>query len=90
MEVHFGKCSKSNFECSLFEVNVDTLENLETHLVNCENYSRSVREIRLKLLKDMKSHIRNEHDESKQLFHHKMDRENPNIVDLKKYKTNGV
>ena len=90
MEVHIGKCSTSNFECGLCEANFDTLEILETHLVNCEIYSCSVSEIRLNFLKDMKSHIGNEHDESKQLFHPKMNREDPSIVDLKKNKTHEV
>ena len=91
MEVHIGKCSTSNFECGLCEANFDTMENLETNLKNCEIYKCSVCEIRLKLLMDMKSHIRNEHNESIQLLHLKIDRENPiKIVDLKKYKTDEV
>jgi hypothetical protein len=88
MEVHVGKCNTTNFECRLCELTCDTLETLEMHLASCENYECSVCEIRF--LQDMKTHIENTHHSSKLLYHLKMNRENPILVDFKSYKINEV
>ena len=86
MEVHVGKCRRDKFECGLCEFNSDTLDNLETHLGSCEMYECSVCELRTRFLKDIKSHIVKEHDETKLLYHMKMKRNEPDIVDFKSYK----
>ena len=38
MEVHAGKCCNGNFYCGLFNIKIDSLEILKTHLVSCEVY----------------------------------------------------
>ena len=86
MEVHVGKCRRDKLECGLCEFNSDTLDNLETHLGSCEMYECSVCELRTRFLKDIKSHIVKEHDETKLLYHMKMKRNEPDIVDFKSYK----
>ena len=47
MKVHIGKCSTTDLEIGLYDANFETLENLETYLVNCEIYECSVCEKRL-------------------------------------------
>jgi hypothetical protein len=38
----------------------------------------------------MKTHIQIEHGETKKLYHHKMNRNNPLMVDLKEYSSDKV
>ena len=90
MEVHVGKCRRDKLECGLCEFNSDTLDNLETHLGACEMYECSVCELRTRFLKDIKSHIVKEHDDTKLLYHMKMKRNEPDIVDFKSYKISEV
>ena len=49
-------------------------------------YECSVCVLRTRLLKDIKSHIVIEHDETKLLYHMKMKRNEHDIVDFKSYK----
>ena len=60
------------------------------HLPSCEIYEYSVCESRTRFLQEMKTHIENTHDSSKLLFHLKMNRENPILVDFKSYKIDEV
>jgi hypothetical protein len=82
MEVQVGKCRRDKLECGLCDFNSDTLENLETHLGVCK--------LRMWFLKDIKSHIEKEHIETTLLYHMKMKRNKPEIVDFKSYKINEV
>ena len=91
MEVHVGKCHKDILECGLCDFNSETLENLETHLGTCEIYECSYCELRTKFLKDIKSHIEKEHvPDATLLYHMKMKRSEPDIVDFKSYKIHEV
>ena len=83
MEVHVGKCGTENFECGLCNFKAETLENLELHLVSCEVYE-------CEILKDRKSHIEIEHGGTKKLYHLKMNRNDPLMVDLKEYSSDQV
>ena len=90
MEVHVGKCGSENFECGLCNFKADYLEILELHLVSCEVYECETCEERTKLLKDMKTHIEIEHGGLKKLYHIKMDRNDPSLVDIKEYRSDKV
>ena len=84
------KCRRDTFECGLCEFNSETLENLETRLGACGMYECSVCELRTRFLNDIKSHIVKEHEETTSLYHMKMKRNEPEIVDFKSYKINEV
>ena len=90
LEVQVGKCGSENFECGLCNFKTDTLEKLELHLVSCEVYECETCEERTKLLKDMKTHIEIEHGGLKKLYHIKMDRNDPSLVDIKEYRSDKV
>ena len=90
MEVHVGKCRTENFECGLCEYTADTLEKLETHLVNCEVYECEECEYRTRFIKDIKSHIEKEYGVPKKLYHIKMNRNDKNLVDFKYYLSSEV
>ena len=85
MQVHGGKCSTTNFDCGLCDLQIDTLENLETHLASCEVYECDKCEKRYKTLSDMKHHIENDHNKDTSFFHLKMNRILKENVDCKKY-----
>ena len=40
VELHHGKCHSEHFECALCDNKPKSLENLNTHLNNCESYVR--------------------------------------------------
>ena len=85
MQVHGGKCSTTNFECGLCDLQIETLENLETHLASCEVYECDECEKRHKNLSDMKHHLENVHNKNATFFHLKMNRIVKEKVDCKKY-----
>ena len=90
MEVHVGKCRTENFECGLCNLKAETLDKLELHLVSCEVYECDTCEERTKFLKDMKTHIEIEHGGAKKLYHIKMNRDDPLLVDFKEYRSDKV
>jgi hypothetical protein len=68
----------------------DSLENLETHLNFCEAYECYECGKNVKTLNDIKLHIEKEHDKTKKFCHLKMNRMNPDEVDLKEYSLSDV
>ena len=90
MEVHVGKCRTENFECGLCEYTGDTLEKLETHLVSCEIYECEECQFRSRFLKELKAHVEKDHGKVTNIYHLKMDRNDPNLVDFKHYKSDEI
>jgi hypothetical protein len=91
MEVHVGRCRTENFECGLCNFKAESLEKLDMHLVSCEVYECDTCEKRTTFLKDMKLHIESEHGGGpKKLFHIKMNRDDPLLVDFKDYNSDEV
>ena len=62
MQVHTGKYHSENYECRLCDFEANNLETLETHLVTCEIHHCYACEIKAKQLKDIKEHVKIEHD----------------------------
>ena len=85
MEVHVGKCCYDTPMCGLCDSNFNDLEMLETHLNTCEIYECGNCDFRSKLLCDIKEHVKEEQMSNKHLWHMKMNRDDKNIVDYKKY-----
>ena len=85
MEVHLGKCGSEPFECGLCETTFDKLEMLEIHLNTCEIFECSICAERFRDLSDMKKHMQKHHKSSKNIYHLKIDREDPNEVNVKRY-----
>ena len=63
-----------------FEAN--NLETLETHLVTCETYHCYACEIKAKQLKDIKEHVKIEHDSNVGIYHFKMNRNDEKFLRL--------
>ena len=57
MHVHIGKAHSEKLECGLCEIEIDTLENLETHLITCEIYECNHCYFSSKNLSQMKTHV---------------------------------
>ena len=69
----------------------ESLEKLDMHLVSCEVYECDTCEKRTTFLKDMKLHIESEHGGGpKKLYHIKMNRDDPLLVDFKDYNSDEV
>ena len=85
LEVHSGKCCNDYIECGLCELRFDSLEVLEIHLTTCEIYECADRLEKYKCLSDMKSHIKEEHENGNGFNHMKMDREDSTKVNFKAY-----
>ena len=90
MEVHVGKCRTENFECGLCQYTCETLEGLELHLASCEVYECDNCELRSRFLKEVKTHIEKEHEKPCNIFHIKMDRNDPSLVDFKSYRSDKI
>ena len=92
MEVHLGKVHSDKYECGLCDFEAMTLENLELHLFSCEVYKCNYCEKKFKCIKDVKDHI----EEMKYsggyefIIHLKMDRNSPNEVSDKSYRSDKI
>ena len=62
MEVHLWKCHSEQYDCGLCDYVATSLENLETHLFTCETYQCDKCDIRLKNISDMKTQLKNDHE----------------------------
>jgi protein-arginine kinase len=63
----------------------NSLVSLETHLNSCEVYECYEFEEKVNNVTDIKLHIAKEHDKANKFCHLKMNRMNPEEVDLKEY-----
>ena len=92
MEVYLGKLHSEKYECGLCDFEGMNLENLELHLFSCEVYQCKICEKKLKSIRDTKDHI----EEMKYpggyeyIIHLKMDRNNPNEVSEKSYRSDKI
>ena len=82
MEVHIGKCCYTYFECGLCEVKVENFEKLEIHLTTCEVYKCGICFERIKILSDIKKHVKEEHKDANYLHHIKLDRDDKKKVNI--------
>ena len=90
MFVHFGKVHSEKFDCGICECEVDTLENLEVHLVTCEVYECNHCDLKVKILSQMKTHIVKDHGNNGECVHLKMNRHNFEQVDSKTHKIDEI
>ena len=71
--------------CGFCDLNFTDSETLETHLNTCEIYECGNCGKRYKLLSEIKEHMTEEQMICKFVWHMKMDRNDKNRVDFKKY-----
>ena len=89
MEVHLGKYHSENFECGLCNIETNDLETLEIHLLTCKLFICYRCDKRFKTLGDIKKHIEEIH-KSADLFHIKMDRNDPEDISDVMYSSNEI